>query len=49
MVVVGGAKIVSRIADGLRPDEVLTLLDDVGKFLSDVGGKKPTRIKDSLI
>ncbi len=37
--VVAGAKIVSRIADGLRPDEVLTLLDDAEKLLSDVRGK----------
>ena len=37
--VVVGSKIVSRIADGLRPDEVLTLLDDAEKFLSDFSGK----------
>ena len=37
--VVAGSKIVSRIADGLRPDEVLTLLDGAEKFLSDFNGK----------
>ena len=46
--VVVGAEIVSRVADGLRPDEVLTLLDDAEKFLSDVSGKTKKKGEPSL-